>query len=506
MFQAIFDAVIPGSLLLGALYFSIFSLIKKWTVSSVYKKTQFVIIVLFCLCSALLLIFNPLPLYSTLLGVFALIMAVLGGMPDAKAEAETGEKPSDDKPLMEEGELSELQKKILMFSVFNNLQDIALVINGDGMVVFMNEVAVKRLGDHVGLPMIDALQADDAERVVNLVRSNGELDESPIGMEMLLRGRDYDVSLSRIRKDKENKAIFLGRDVTEKKIVERQMMINEKMLSLGQLVAGVAHEISNPIAYVVGNVEFLELLQSKVGDYYHRLENLIQEAEGESSSDIIANLKGLQKWAKDEGFTKLVSELPAIIDELGEGLNRVKMIVKDLKEFSHSGAEAPEETDINEIIRLTLRIARNEVSNISSALIELDESLPMINAYPQQLKQVFLNLVINALHAMKGEEDSRLEIKSVFKAPNLVITIHDNGCGMAEELRRRIFEPFFTTKEVGKGTGLGLAVVEAIIQRHEGRISVDSAPGEGSTFTITLPRVTTKESEKLLEETKRGDI
>ena len=236
------------------------------------------------------------------------------------------------------------------------------------------------------------------------------------------------------------------------------------------------------------------------------MENLIQEAEGESSSDIIANLKGLQKWAKDEGFTKLVSELPAIIDELGEGLNRVKMIVKDLKEFSHSGAEAPEETDINEIIRLTLRIARNEVSNISSALIELDESLPMINAYPQQLKQVFLNLVINALHAMKGEEDSRLEIKSVFKAPNLVITIHDNGCGMAEELRRRIFEPFFTTKEVGKGTGLGLAVVEAIIQRHEGRISVDSAPGEGSTFTITLPRVTTKESEKLLEETKRGDI
>ncbi len=254
-------------------------------------------------------------------------------------------------------------------------------------------------------------------------------------------------------------------DVTEIHQSREQLMQSDKLAAIGTLAAGVAHEINNPIGYVNSNLNTMKKYLTRVTKFVGSAKDVDKE-ELEDINEIIADFKDA-------------------VDESIEGTSRVKKIVADLKSFSRVDRAEMEYTDVNEGINSTLNIVWNELKYKCKVEKEFGE-LPDLYCIPNQLNQVFMNLLINAGHAIKGD-DGLVKIKTWADSKHIYVSIKDNGCGISEKNQKKIFEPFFTTKEVGKGTGLGLSLVFDIIKRHNGSIDVQSEVGVGSEFTITLP-------------------
>jgi two-component system NtrC family sensor kinase len=249
------------------------------------------------------------------------------------------------------------------------------------------------------------------------------------------------------------------------KATQAQLLHSEKMASIGQLAAGVAHEINNPIGYVYSNL-------STLGGY---VEELLAVA---------GNIAPAQAAGCDLEF--LAEDIPQLLSESREGLDRVKKIVQDLKDFSRSGSgDEWEWCDVTRGLVSTLNIVHNELKYKVTVQNELQPT-PDINCLPSQLNQVFMNLLVNAGQAI-GEKGN-IWLRSGHDDSSVWIEVEDNGCGIGKEQLNRIFEPFFTTKPVGKGTGLGLSVSYAIVRKHGGEFAVDSTPGKGSRFRVPLPR------------------
>ncbi len=265
---------------------------------------------------------------------------------------------------------------------------------------------------------------------------------------------------------------------------ERQSMIHaEKLATVGQLAAGMAHEINNPICYVQSNLGTL-------GDYLNKLFGLIELSEQllrDSSVDAGERLQSFEQRKQADDYQLIAEDLPALLEESREGVERIRQIVQNLRDFSRMD---PSENfrlfDIHRAIETTLEIVRS-LSGGRVRFATYFQSLPLVECNPTELNQVFMNILVNASHAV--DVDGAVEIHtSVLDGGNSIsIRISDNGSGMDEATQARIFEPFFTTKEVGKGTGLGLSISYGIINKHGGRIGVESQVGQGTTFTITLP-------------------
>jgi signal transduction histidine kinase len=266
----------------------------------------------------------------------------------------------------------------------------------------------------------------------------------------------------------------------EKEVEKRtaQLIDSEKMASLGQLTAGIAHEINNPINFVSGNVA---PLNRDIGDIMsllaaydelvkkHQLENKFSEVE---------------KRKKEIEFQYTVDEIGHLLKGIEEGAQRTSEIVRSLRHFSRLDELDFKAADIHEGLDSTLLILRNKLKD--SIRIEKEYGrIPRIHCYPGQLNQVFMNILTNAIQAIEGE--GVIRISTAVEGSQVVIRIQDSGRGMSEEVKKRIFEPFFTTKEVGQGTGLGLSISYGIIEKHHGTIQVESKPGKGSEFTIRLP-------------------
>lgn len=248
-----------------------------------------------------------------------------------------------------------------------------------------------------------------------------------------------------------------------------QLLQSEKMASIGQLAAGVAHEINNPIGFVNSN---LGTLGSYITDLLSLTEVMACCPEGKAVAEKI-----------DLDFLR--SDIPALLAESKEGLNRVRKIVQDLKDFSRVGEVHWQLADLHQGLDSTLNIVNNEIK-YKSTVTKQYGVLPQIYCLPSQLNQVFMNLLVNAAQAI--ETRGEIVIRTECSGTDAVrVSISDTGRGIAPEHRNRLFEPFFTTKPVGKGTGLGLSLAWGIIARHHGRIEVASEVGKGSTFTITLP-------------------
>lgn len=257
-----------------------------------------------------------------------------------------------------------------------------------------------------------------------------------------------------------------------------QVLQQEKMASIGQLAAGVAHEINNPIGFITSNLGSLD-------KYLVRLQQFIQLQEQLLHSNISAEeqqqLAGQRKALKIDYLLEDGSDL---IEESLDGAMRVKTIVQNLKTFSRVDQEQEAEADLNECLESTISIVWNELKY----KVELEKDfgdLPLLRCYPQKLNQVFMNILINASQAL--EEKGGIKIRTWCDGEQIYVAISDNGCGIPEENLGRIFEPFYTTKEVGKGTGLGMSISYEIVQGHGGDIQVASVVGEGTTFTISLP-------------------
>ncbi len=253
----------------------------------------------------------------------------------------------------------------------------------------------------------------------------------------------------------------------------------EKMASIGQLAAGVAHEINNPMGFISSNLNTLGKYLEKINTFESALMDKVATV---CSPDLSTELKGLRKSLK---IDFIMHDIRNLIDESRDGAERVRRIVQDLKSFSHVDEAECKLFSINECLDSTINMARNEIKYVAEVKIDYQEDLPLLNCYPQQLNQVFMNLLVNAAHAIEGH--GTLSISTRQEANDIVIKVSDTGKGIAPENLSRIFEPFFTTKEIGKGTGLGLSISYDIIKKHGGTISVESEVGKGSTFNIRLP-------------------
>jgi signal transduction histidine kinase len=253
---------------------------------------------------------------------------------------------------------------------------------------------------------------------------------------------------------------------------QQQLLQSEKMAAIGQLAAGVAHEINNPVGFVNSNLGTLKA-------YVTQLLNIIGAYEGGNPDDIATARK-----AADIEFLR--EDLPSLVAESQEGLNRVTKIVKDLKDFSHvDHAEAHQACDLNAGLESTLNVVWNELKYKAEVIRELGD-IPPVNCVPAQINQVFMNLLVNAAQAI--EQQGKIFVRSGMENQHVWFEIEDTGTGMSEEVRNRIFEPFFTTKPVGKGTGLGLSIsYDIIVKKHGGRMDVTSSPGKGTCFRIWLP-------------------
>jgi signal transduction histidine kinase len=264
------------------------------------------------------------------------------------------------------------------------------------------------------------------------------------------------------------------------KHAQDQLMQSEKLASIGQLAAGVAHEINNPVGYVFSNFGTLE---KYLADLF-RVLAAYEQAESElAATPTGAKLAALRAEIE---LDYLKTDVPSLMNESREGIKRVRKIVQDLKDFSHVDTKQDWEwTDLHKGIDSTLNIVNNEIK-YKAEVVKQYGSLPEVQCVPSELNQVFMNLLVNAAHAVDKTRGT-ITIRTGVQGDEAWVEIEDDGCGIPKENLSRIFDPFFTTKAVGKGTGLGLSLSYGIVQKHGGRLEVDSEPGRGTRFRVTLP-------------------
>jgi len=292
-------------------------------------------------------------------------------------------------------------------------------------------------------------------------------------------------------------------DCTERNLLREQLHQAQKLESVGQLAAGIAHEINTPIQYVGDNIRFLHDSFVDLKDLLTAYERLFAEVKANGlNSETIQNVEtaiGLS----DAGY--LLEEIPKAIEQTVEGVARVSSLVSAMKEFSHPGTKEKIPLDLNHAIDCTITVARNEWKYVADLKTDFDLSLPLISCLPGEFNQVILNLIVNSAHSIgdvikKGTAEKGKIVVQTRKCLDCAeIRVQDTGSGIPENVRARIFDPFFTTKEIGKGTGQGLAIARSVIvDKHGGSIHFETEEGKGTTFIVRLPLkgkvLTTKEA------------
>lgn len=277
----------------------------------------------------------------------------------------------------------------------------------------------------------------------------------------------------------------LNKALKELKEAETQLVEQEKMASLGQLTAGIAHEINNPINFVTSNVKPLNRDVRILIDAVNTLAEMVKTSVPDSQQE-------LDNYLMDIDYEYLKEEIEQLLNGISDGAGRTAEIVKGLRIFSRLDEDDLKKANINDGMDSTLVITNNLLNN--SIVVKKEYALlPLVECYPGKLNQVFLNMISNAIYAIRKKFEEKeggiLTIKTNFDENNVYISIADNGIGMDEATKKRLFEPFFTTKDVGEGTGLGLSIAYNTINKHNGSIQINSAPGVGTEFIITLPLV-----------------
>jgi len=264
-----------------------------------------------------------------------------------------------------------------------------------------------------------------------------------------------------------------------------QLLQSEKMASIGQLAAGIAHEINNPLGFINANLNVLEDYRQDLKKIWESFDNFISRLNPQSlGREQLEELKALNRLREQTEPLALFEDFRALLKESRDGAERVKKIILNLKEFSHPSKGEPELADINAGLDSTLNIVWNELKYKAEVKKEYGQ-LPKVICYPQELNQVFMNLLVNAAQAI--EDKGEIILKTWAQNGNVNIQVRDTGIGIPPEHLSKIFDPFFTTKEVGKGTGLGLSISYGIVKKHNGVITVESEPGKGTVFTVSLP-------------------
>ena len=396
--------------------------------------------------------------------------------------------------------LEDSQQFIL--SILTSMSDILLVCDRGGMIEDVNRSLVKLTGiaeeQLRGHPLFD-LFADAASRGHAMDIFSGTLDiESVHDCEVNLRAADGSsmaVSLNCTPRmsslGKLLGVVITGRPVgelrrayealrhahEELKLAQAQLLHSEKMASLGRLVAGVAHELNNPISFVLGNAHAMQR-------YAERLRRYLQAVHAGTPVAELARLRGELR------IDRLIEDLDPLVEGTIEGAERTRAIVDGLKRFSVMDREEDEVFNVVEIVERSAHWVTKTVANDFRVDVDLPQEI-LVRGSAGRLQQVFMNLVQNAYDATVGRPDPCLGVTAAIDAQNVVMAFRDNGPGIAEDNLPKIFEPFFTTKAVGEGTGLGLAISYGIVERHGGQFGVANHPDGGAVFTLRLPLATT---------------
>ena len=400
----------------------------------------------------------PLAAHRRLLGVLTAAAPASNTLPQSTVDALRRLAPSIalaiDVQLLGEGKRHQHERERMLATALATMDQPVFVLSLDRRVLYANDAAVREYGyplDELTTMTVDVLVTSAVP-----LRAGVDISRTPANVvvaEHVHRRRDGSqfpamVALSFIRQDSGTPIgqVLSVRNLTDERRITEQLRQSEKLAALGELVAGVAHELNNPLA---GISAFAQLLLE----------------EKELSEDQRESARLIRREA-----------------------DRAVGVIRDLLLFSRKGGPSTLPVDLNGLVQLTLRLRTYSLrSSGVEVKTHLDPSLPELTGDDQKLQQVILNLIVNAEYAMRGAPLRRLVIRTAHESDTVVVEVSDTGSGMSEETRQRIFEPFFTTKPAGEGTGLGLSVSYGIIEAHSGTITVDSAPGRGATFRIVLP-------------------
>lgn len=287
-------------------------------------------------------------------------------------------------------------------------------------------------------------------------------------------------------------AIETLRDATDLKQMETELRLAQKLESVGQLAAGIAHEINTPTQYLSDNLQFLSEGFSNISRFIAEFNGLLEATVNKSVTDDL--LIQVTNSIEDTDRDYFLEEIPVALKQSQEGIENISKIVRAMKEFSHPGSDDKEHFDINRIIKNAATVTGNEWKLVADMEFDLDEQLPTVPCYAQELGHVFMNLIVNASHALtdaldpESSERGKIRISSENGGDVIKIKVSDTGPGIPEAVLDKIFDPFFTTKEVGKGTGQGLSIAHStVIDKHNGSLTCDSVEGTGTTFNIMIP-------------------
>lgn len=395
------------------------------------------------------------------------------------------------------------QANLEIGQIITSLSSILIAINPDLTVTRWNPTAHKVFGipidEAIGKPLRSLNITLEWERISEGIQvcktEHRTVYPDPVRFKRVGGGEGYaGFSISPIFTSDQSLGgyILLGADITERRILESRLAQAQKLESIGQLAAGVAHEINTPIQYIGDNTYFLkQCFADIIGVIQNYQDWLVSIKEKGVTPEDIQELETAIQQA-EIGY--LTSEVPAAIDQTLEGIHRVAEIIRALKGFSHPGIMKKSPLNLNKAIQDTLMVSRNEWKYVADVETDLDPNLTDVICLPGEINQVFLNIIVNAAQAISEVVGSHDDVKGKIKISTkeehgwAEVRIADTGKGIPEEIRNRIFEPFFTTKDVGKGTGQGLAIAYDIIEvKHKGTLTFETVMGKGSTFIIRLP-------------------
>lgn len=410
-------------------------------------------------------------------------------------EARVMERTMDLSRLAEERQLAERQareKETLLRAILDGIKAAFVVVHTPTFLV----VAVNHLAE-------DLLQQPASEilgRTYDLYRAFGKKQSDPSAMQgegsyteerlAMPDGRSIPVAVHYIPVDAEHRAVII-RDISLRINLERQLNMAQKLESIGQLAAGIAHEINTPIQFVGDSVRFIKDAFDDVNKLLVVYAALIQELKNQPA--LISLASPVEATIADIDLEFLVEEVPKACDRALEGTDRVAKIVLAMKNFSHPGTEEKKPIDLNKALDTTATVAKNEWKYVADVELKLDPTLPLVPCLPGDMNQVFLNILVNAAHAIGasvGETGAKgkITVSTRRNDSSVEVAISDTGSGIPKEHRGKVFDPFFTTKEVGRGTGQGLAIAhDIVVNKHGGTIDFTTEPGIGTTFFIRLP-------------------
>jgi two-component system, NtrC family, sensor kinase len=375
-------------------------------------------------------------------------------------------------------------------------------VDPQGHILYVNQAACQALGfsheelTSLSVPDIDPLfHREKWQSFWQELKMRGSMT-----LESQQRHKDgrilpTEISANYLEFDGQEYLFAFTRDISERRMIQAQLQQAQKMESVGQLAAGIAHEINTPIQFVGDNLRFIK-------DSWSGPESLISLCESLHDNAIAADaLQQMRRILKESDSAYLRAEIPRALDQSLDGIDRVAKIVRAMKEFSHPGSEEKQAADINQAILTTLTVSRNEWKYVAEVETLLQPEMQLVPCHIGELNQVFLNLLVNSAHAIEevvgegSEKKGKITIQTAQDAQFTTITVRDTGAGIRPELQSRIFDPFFTTKGVGRGTGQGLFLAHnSIVKKHGGKIWFDSEIGKGTTFSIQLPTAGTADT------------